>query len=312
MAKDKKLPAIARMRVIAWTHALLNASGQTIKQLSTANFGDDRDHPLNPQFLLYARGGRTPSADTLKAIEEKYPDYDLQATFDIGPDFVPLWAILADDCPEMVLMDFVDLWLFPIKLDGQSPIADSLMLAMPFSKKVEAAFVRLAGKQAVDFERYTTGADPNAVSHPFMESFRMGADLLQLKKEGQPPSRAQVDFVEKMLKANMFAVDDFCAVIALRKISEARRECRSEIRYLFDGMLELAPYGLVEFGLGRELAKFMKRWQAPCSPRTIAIHDTILRLNKMKERTWTTPADSCIVARALDKHLAKTSIASGN
>ena len=98
MPKLKKLAPIDTMRAIAWCHAVMSASKQTASRLASENFG----RPNNPpriEFPTYAKGGRCPNRETLDIVQAKYPDADLTATFETGPDFIPLWQLLSDECP---------------------------------------------------------------------------------------------------------------------------------------------------------------------------------------------------------------------
>lgn len=302
MSRKSNLDTTTKLRVTAWVHAALQASGKTAPQLAEQNFGDAADAP-RIEFPNYLSLRNTPSKAILERVEAKYQGNDLTTIYEDGPDGEPLWKMLGDDLSDLELMDYIDFWLLPLKFQGQSPVEDSLMLSMPFCKKVEAAFGRLVGKEPVDFGKYEEGLEPNYVSYPFEETVRMAKDLLDLKKAGSPPTAKQIEHVEKTLKDNMFGASDLCAVIALRKIAESRRECRSETRYLFDGMARMAGDMFPGLGIGKRLSSLLSRWKAPCSPRTIAIHDTIVRKNHLEliRRRALTIQGSAYAAKYLDK-----------
>lgn len=304
MPKLKKLAPIDAMKAIAWCHAVMSASKKTAQELAHESFGRPNDPP-RIEFPTYAKGGRSPSQETLKIVQAQYPAADLTDIFDTGPDMAPLWRLLSDECPEAFCMSILDSWLLPLGINGKTHVDDAELLSLPFATKVTLAWLRLVGEDVkVDADRYDKGEISNVISLSATAFDWLSQERSDFLDKG---GRIDAEFdskIKKLIATEVISIHDICAVIAIRRIAEARREARFHARYMFDGVLHHVQKAFQELGIGEHLLRFLGKWRAPCSPATIALHDTMVRRIFPALKQVSSPRDVAIVAAAMEKLLA--------
>ncbi|MEI7614328.1 MAG: hypothetical protein WCK63_15610 [Betaproteobacteria bacterium] len=290
MPSPKNHLPIEEMQAIAWCAEVMRVSGRTAKELEGQGF--DPSGKIALEFSLYSRGRRLPSDNTLDLLEEKYPA--TKAIFQIGPDTRTLWGLLSDECDEELCQEVFDDWLFTgfNQRDVASvPKAelDSIISqhkSSSFQDKTDLAWKKMVGPNEVDFDLFDAGKEPHCMSEPSSDrdAFlnELEASGIQIEKplnieallKSPLLNEKQKDELKQLsdyFHAMAPKLDDVIGIIALRRLAESRRECQSEARYLFLGILPFINGIFFEWNIGSHLRTFLSSWSdVPTSPSVIA------------------------------------------
>ena len=290
MPSAKQHGPIETMQVIAWCAEVQRASGTTPSKLKKQCFEGSSAPKF--EFKLFSTGGRLPGDQTLGLVENTYPG--TRDIFDIGPDKRPLWGLLADECDEDLCMEALDEWLFTgftARDVASVPKAEldsiiSRFRSSSLETKTALVWKKMLRSNDVDFERFDAGEE----SHGMWEAAGE-LDALLNEFEASGVKIAKPLDVEELLKSPLLndeqkdalqqcldyfhattpKVDDVIGILALRRLAESRRECQSEARYLFLGILPFIDGLFSEWSIGSHLNEFLLSWsRVPTSPAVIA------------------------------------------
>ena len=302
------------MQAIAWCAEVQSISGLSPAKLEKQGFHGSSAPEL--EFSLFAKGGRLPKPETLELVEGTYPG--TKEVFELGPDKRPLWGLLADECDGDLCLESLDDWLFAEinqrevasvpKAELNSIISQFKSSSLQF--KTDLAWKKMMGPNEVDFDLFDSGKELHRIWKPASDLDAFLNDLeasgIQIEKPLnidalldspllEENQKDELECLSARFDDNAPKLEDVIGIIALRRLAESRRECQSEARYLFLGILPFINGIFSEWNIVSHLDKFLSSWsQIPTSPSAIAAANQI-----------TTQIVKTLRAESRGKHSAK-------
>jgi len=199
------------------------------------------------RFDRYADGHEIPSQETVRNVDECLGYEKLTGcayVFESGPDNIPLWALLREECSPETCLAALDAVTHKNHGRGKE-LLTALSKSAPFSEKLEHLWRSLGGTDLrIDFRAYDQGTEPNLICRRLEE------------------------------ERTSLLPDQFAAVLAARHIAESRKEGQAVARYLFDVAVWSASETFGEWNIGSAVRMLLMPRKSYIDPLLTALAET--------------------------------------